>query len=97
MLSENEMRGNGMEMIEEQVTFKVETIVKTYRLLYPANDNREIGFAPVKLSEKTMAVTSGFYQELLANSCQIRLRPEDALRYLWYFRQELQFTVFSQN
>ncbi len=97
MLSENEMRGNGMEMIEEQAPFKVETIVKTYRLLYPANDNREFGFAPVRLSEKTMAVTSGFYQELLANSCQIRLRPEEALRYLWHFRNELQFTVFSQN
>ena len=97
MLSENEMRGNGMDMIEEQASFKVETIVKTYRLLYPANDNREFGFAPVRLSEKTMAVTSGFYQELLANSCQIRLVPEEALRYLWHFRKELQFTVFSQN
>ena len=97
MLSENEMKGNGMEMIEEQAHFEVETTVKTYRLLYPSNDDRDFGFAPVRLSEKTLAVTSGFYQELLANSCQIRLRPEEALRYLWHFRNELQFTVFSQN
>ena len=86
-----------MEMIEAIVTFKVETVVKTYRLLYPSNDDREFGFVPVRLSEKTMAVTSGFYKELLTNSCQIRLKPEEALRYLWHFRKELQFSVFSQN
>ena len=86
-----------MEMIEEQVPFMVETVVKTYRLLYPADDDRDFGFAPVRLSEKTLAVTSGFYQELLTNSCQIRLKPEEALRYLWHFRKELQFSVFSQN
>jgi hypothetical protein len=86
-----------MEKVEEQVTFKVESTVKTYRLLHPANDDREFGFAPVRLSEKTMAVTQGFYEELLKNSCHIRLKPEEALRYLWHFRKELQFSVFSQN
>jgi hypothetical protein len=86
-----------MATVEEQVLFKIESMVKTYRLLYPANDDREFGFAPVKLSEKTMAVTQGFYEELLEKSCRIRLEPEEALRYLWHFRQELQFNVFSQN
>jgi len=84
-------------MHQQETTVAFDSIVNTFRLCYPKGELREIGHCPLRLGVKTIGVKKGFYQEVLQNSCRIKVSPVDALRFLWRNRNQVQFDVFSQN
>jgi hypothetical protein len=84
-------------MYQEQVTVQYDSIVNTFRLCYAKEQQREIGYCPLRLAVKTIGVKAGFYHELLSNSCRVKVSAPDFLRYLWSTRNKVEFSVFSQN
>jgi len=85
------------EMNQLETTVEYQSIINTFRLCFPIEDTREIGYAPLRLGVKTMGVKKGFYQEVLQNSCRVKVSAADAFRYLWRNKNHVCFDVFSQN
>lgn len=99
MREENsEREGN---MYEQQATVGYDSIVNTFRLCYPKDasneDEFQFGYCPLKLGVKTVGVKAGFYDELLTNSCRVKVSAPDLLRYLWSTRNKVELSIFSQN
>lgn len=85
------------KMYEQPTTVEYDSIINTYRLCFPKDQIREFGYCPLKLGVKTVGVRAGFYDELLSNSCRVKVSAPDLLRYLWRTRNKVEFSVFSQN
>ncbi len=84
-----------MHQLDAAVEYQ--SVTNTFRLCFPKNDTREIGYVPLRLGVKTIGVKTGFYQEVLKNSCRVKISAVDAFRYLWRTRNQVTFDVFSQN
>lgn len=84
-------------MYETPVAVPYQSVVNTFRLCYPKQETREIGYCPARLGVKTIGVKSGFYREVLQNSCRVRVSAVDMFRYLWRIRNQVCFDIFSQN
>jgi hypothetical protein len=85
------------KMHDENTTVAYESVVNTFRLCFPKDYYREIGYCPLKLGVKTVGVKAGFYHELLENSCRVKVSATDIFKYLWRTRNRIEFSVFSQN
>jgi hypothetical protein len=85
------------KMYEPTTTAEFQSVVNTFRLCSPKQEMREIGYCPLRLGVKTVGVKEGFYQEVLQNSCRVKVSAVDAFRYLWRTRNQVSFDIFSQN
>ncbi len=84
-------------MHEQTAAVEYQSVVNTFRLCYPKQDLREVGYGPLRLSVKTIGVKTGFYREVLENGCRVKVSAVDLFRYLWRTRNQITFDVFSQN
>ncbi|HEX2897453.1 MAG TPA: hypothetical protein VHP63_05315 [candidate division Zixibacteria bacterium] len=84
-------------MHQETATVEYQSVINTFRLCYPRQDQREIGYGPLRLGVKTIGVKTGFYREVLENGCRVKVSAVDLFRYLWRTRNQITFDVFSQN
>jgi hypothetical protein len=85
------------KMYEQTTTVEFQSVVNTYRLCCPKQETREIGYCPLRLGVKTIGVKSGFYREVLQNSCRVKVSAVEVFRYLWRTRNQICFDIFSQN
>ena len=86
-----------VKMYEQPTTVGYESIMNTFRLCFAEEQMGEFGYCPLKLGVKTIGVRAGFYNELLNNSCRVKVSAPDLLRYLWGARNKVEFSIFSQN
>ena len=84
-------------MHEQTATVEYQSVVNTFRLCYPQQDQREIGYGPLRLGVKTIGIKTGFYREVLENGCRVKISAVDLFRYLWRTRNQITFDIFSQN
>lgn len=84
-------------MHQETAAVEYQSVINTFRLCYPKQDQREIGYGPLRLGVKTIGVKTGFYREVLENGCRVKVSAVDLFRYLWRTRNQITFDVFSQN
>jgi len=85
------------KMHEQTATVEYQSVVNTFRLCYPQQDQREIGYGPLRLGVKTIGIKTGFYREVLENGCRVKISAVDLFRYLWRTRNQITFDIFSQN
>jgi len=84
-------------MYDLQESVEFQSVVNTFRLCHPTQDDGEWGYSPLRLGVKTIGVKTGFYHELLSNSCRVKVSALDLFRYLWRSRNQVAFDIFSQN
>ena len=95
--SRNNVNAREGKMCELTASVEFQSVVSTFRLCFPKQEMQEIGYCPLRLGVKTVGVRTGFYREVLQNSCRVKVSAVDMLRYLWRTRNQVSFEVFSQN